>query len=85
MGAKCANQTLYGPVESRFGFAMTALGDINKDGYTDVAIGAPYESGGGAIYIYLGGRNGLNPKPSQVLNINKKLYFFINSSYFFRN
>lgn len=45
---------------------MTALGDINKDGYIDVAIGAPYE-GGGSIYIYLGGKDGLNLKPSQKL------------------
>lgn len=62
---RCDNQTLYGAFESRFGFSMTALGDINKDGYIDVAIGAPYEDGG-AIYIYLGGKNGLNSKHSQV-------------------
>ena len=61
----CTNQTLYGQLESRFGFSMTALGDINKDGYNDLAVGAPYESGG-AIYIYLGSRHGLNPKHSQV-------------------
>lgn len=42
-----------GVAESRYGFSMTSLGDINRDGYPDVAIGAPYE-GGGAIYIYLG-------------------------------
>lgn len=55
-----------GPIESRFGFSMTPLGDINKDGYNDIAIGAPYE-GGGAIYIYLGSKNGLNTMYSQVI------------------
>lgn len=61
-----ANQKITAaPLESRFGFSITALGDINKDGYIDLAIGAPYE-GGGAIYIYLGSRNGLNSMYSQV-------------------
>lgn len=54
-----------GPIESRFGFAVSPLGDINKDGYNDVAIGAPYESGG-SIYIYLGSKNGLSTMYSQV-------------------
>lgn len=58
---------LTGPAESRFGFSMTALGDINRDGYTDIAIGAPYE-GIGAIYIYLGSAMGLITPPSQVFN-----------------
>lgn len=53
---------------SRFGFSMTSLGDINRDGYTDIAIGAPYE-GIGAIYIYLGSANGLITPASQVKNI----------------
>ncbi|XP_018021085.2 integrin alpha-PS1, partial [Hyalella azteca] len=52
--------------ESRFGFSMTSLGDLNRDGYLDVAIGAPYEDRG-AIYIYLGSADGLVLEPSQVL------------------
>ncbi|XP_071161717.1 integrin alpha-4-like [Mytilus edulis] len=40
----------------RFGTAMQCIGDINKDGHKDLAIGAPYEeSNKGAIYIYHGG------------------------------
>lgn len=32
----------------------------------DVAVGAPYESGGqGAVYIYLGGADGIKTTPSQ--------------------
>lgn len=50
---------------SRFGFAITSLGDLNKDGYDDIAIGAPYE-GKGAVYIYLGSDKGLITEPSQV-------------------
>lgn len=64
------SQILVGKFESRFGFAMTSIGDINKDGFIDVAIGAPYE-GNGVVYIYLGEKGGLKEKPSQVLQINK--------------
>jgi hypothetical protein len=49
----------------RFGFAITNLGDLNSDGYEDIAVGAPYE-GKGAVYIYLGSAQGLIPEPSQV-------------------
>ncbi|XP_023726795.1 integrin alpha-PS1 isoform X2 [Cryptotermes secundus] len=57
---------LTGKPESRFGFAITNLGDLNSDGYEDIAVGAPYE-GNGAIYIYLGSEQGLIPEPSQIL------------------
>lgn len=53
------------PGESRFGSSMTSLGDLNKDGYLDVAVGAPYE-GNGAIYIFLGSKDGLVAEPAQV-------------------
>ncbi|UYV76284.1 ITGA7 [Cordylochernes scorpioides] len=59
---------LTGKVESRFGFSMSTLGDINKDGYTDLAIGAPYE-GSGAVYVYLGSPEGIITEPSQVLRV----------------
>lgn len=49
----------------RFGFSIANLGDLNKDGYEDVAIGAPYE-GKGAVYIYLGSDKGLITEPAQV-------------------
>jgi hypothetical protein len=44
---------------------MTNLGDLNSDGYEDIAVGAPYE-GKGAVYVYLGSAQGLIPEPSQV-------------------
>lgn len=49
----------------RFGAAITALTDINGDGLTDVAVGAPLEEQG-AVYIFNGKPGGLNPQPSQV-------------------
>ncbi|KAJ7408597.1 Integrin alpha-8 [Willisornis vidua] len=57
-------------VFGRFGSAITHLGDLNQDGYNDIAIGAPFagEDGRGKVLIYNGYSNGLNTNPSQVLN-----------------
>ena len=46
-------------LESQFGLALTSLGDQNKDGFEDYAVGAPYEdSGRGVVYVFFGGQNG---------------------------
>ncbi|XP_019644414.1 PREDICTED: uncharacterized protein LOC109485312 [Branchiostoma belcheri] len=50
---------LTGPPASQFGLSLSSAGDLNGDGFTDIAVGAPNE-GGGAVYIYHGSRNGLN-------------------------
>ncbi|XP_026314720.1 integrin alpha-PS3-like isoform X2 [Hyposmocoma kahamanoa] len=45
---------------SRFGNTIAVLGDIDGDGFKDVAIGAPWENEGkGAVYIYKGSAKGL--------------------------
>ncbi|CAH2073081.1 unnamed protein product, partial [Iphiclides podalirius] len=53
----------------RFGLAVTSLGDINYDGFGDIAVGAPYggENGKGVVYIYHGGENGVAEKYSQAI------------------
>ncbi|XP_072179510.1 integrin alpha-8-like [Diadema setosum] len=56
---------------ARFGFSLAALGDINQDGFNDLAIGAPHdgETGMGRVYIYhSSGGQGLPESPSQVLD-----------------
>lgn len=45
---------------------MATIGDINKDGCDDIAIGAPYEENG-VVYIYLGTKDGISIKPSQII------------------
>lgn len=55
---------------SQFGLAVTSMGQLNQDNYTDIAVGAPYEDNGrGAVYIYNGERNGL--KFSQKISASK--------------
>lgn len=53
---------------SRFGAALTALGDVNGDRLTDVAIGAPGEQDNrGAVYLFHGTSElGISPSHSQV-------------------
>ncbi|KAG8193263.1 hypothetical protein JTE90_027007 [Oedothorax gibbosus] len=61
---------LYGSSAShaRFGTALANVGDLNQDGYNDVAIGAPYENDHGVVYIYHGSRNGINVKYAQMIS-----------------
>ncbi|KAM4705948.1 integrin alpha-9 [Rhinophrynus dorsalis] len=54
---------------AHFGETMANLGDIDDDGFPDVAIGAPEEDDfTGAVYIYHGDNNGIVPKYSMRLS-----------------
>ncbi|KAF4801479.1 integrin subunit alpha 9 [Turdus rufiventris] len=65
---------------AHFGESMAALGDIDDDGFPDVAIGAPKEDNYiGAVYIYHGDANGIIPQYSMKLSgqtISPKLRMF---------
>jgi len=64
-------------VQTAYGYTVAGLGDINGDGYDDVAISAPTMAdvisgtgsltGVGAVFIYLGSPSGLPATPSKVL------------------
>uniref|UniRef100_A0A6B2EME7 Putative vitronectin receptor alpha subunit n=1 Tax=Phlebotomus kandelakii TaxID=1109342 RepID=A0A6B2EME7_9DIPT len=53
-------------LNGKFGMSLGKIGDINLDGFNDLAVGAPYEDSG-AVYIFLGSRDGLQKKPVQKL------------------
>ncbi|XP_053322104.1 integrin alpha-9 [Spea bombifrons] len=57
---------------AHFGESMANLGDIDDDGYPDVAIGAPKEDDyTGAVYIYHGDADGIVPQYSMRLSGRK--------------
>ncbi|XP_072105551.1 integrin alpha-5-like [Mobula birostris] len=51
----------------RYGTSVAVLGDLDQDGFNDVAVGAPYAGDQGLVYIYNGRPDGLNSTPSQIL------------------
>ncbi|XP_028270161.1 integrin alpha-2 isoform X2 [Parambassis ranga] len=55
------------PTENaRFGMAISAVPDLDLDGYNDIVVGAPLEDNGkGVIYIYNGQKKTLNKEFSQ--------------------
>ncbi|NXW11122.1 ITAV protein, partial [Fregetta grallaria] len=54
---------------ARFSSSIAPLGDLDQDGFNDIAVAAPYggEDKRGLVYIYNGKANGLNAVPSQIL------------------
>jgi len=69
--------TLQLQVQSLYGYTVAGIGDINSDGYDDVAVGAPGMAdvvsgtggllGVGAVFIYYGSSTGLSATPDHVL------------------
>ncbi|NXE17264.1 ITA7 protein, partial [Lophotis ruficrista] len=56
---------LNGTRGSMFGIALSAAGDLNHDGFEDLAVGAPFD-GAGKVYIYHGSSLGIVATPAQV-------------------
>ncbi|XP_049739424.1 integrin alpha-7 isoform X1 [Elephas maximus indicus] len=57
---------LCGSPDSMFGVSVAILGDLNQDGFPDIAVGAPFD-GDGKVFIYHGSSLGVVLTPSQVL------------------
>jgi len=53
---------------AHFGSALCFAGDVNGDGYADIAVGADHYSNGnleeGAVFLFVGSQNGLENAPS---------------------
>uniref|UniRef100_A0A3P8YUT1 Integrin alpha-2 domain-containing protein n=1 Tax=Esox lucius TaxID=8010 RepID=A0A3P8YUT1_ESOLU len=58
---------LNGTYDSMFGLSVNNVGDLDKDGYDDIAVGAPFD-GDGKVFIYRGTSSGIDTKPSQILD-----------------
>lgn len=64
------------PGSQGFGFHVNSVGDLNRDGFQDIGIGAPFSRndsagnggilGGGRIYYYQGSPTGLSSAPTWV-------------------
>ncbi|MGB6048950.1 MAG: FG-GAP-like repeat-containing protein [Flavobacteriales bacterium] len=66
--AATAAWTVQGPqANARLGFSVSSAGDLNGDGYSDVAIGVPGLLGRGAVVVYLGSASGLGTSASFTL------------------
>ncbi|XP_068172455.1 integrin alpha-5-like [Antennarius striatus] len=54
----------------RFGSSLAPLGDVNQDGFNDVAIGCPYggDDQAGLVFIHNGHAGGLMDTPTQILS-----------------
>ncbi|ERE69285.1 integrin alpha-3-like protein [Cricetulus griseus] len=61
---------LHGPSRSAFGISIASIGDINQDGFQDIAVGAPFE-GLGRVYIYHSSSGGLLRQPQQIVHADK--------------
>ncbi|XP_061585515.1 integrin alpha-2 [Cololabis saira] len=75
--------SLIGPNQTenaRFGMAISAISDLDLDGYSDVVVGAPLEDEGkGAVYIYNGKKKTLNKQFTQRIigsNLDPHLRYF---------
>ncbi|KAM4587789.1 integrin alpha-5-like [Odontesthes bonariensis] len=54
----------------RFGSSLAPLGDVNQDGFNDMAVGCPYggDDQQGLVFIYNGHSEGLKDVPTQTLS-----------------
>ncbi|XP_053823422.1 integrin alpha-7 isoform X1 [Vidua chalybeata] len=58
---------LNGSRGSAFGAALSSAGDLDRDGFEDLAVGAPFD-GAGKVFIYHGSALGIVTRPAQVLD-----------------
>ncbi len=66
-----ANASFIGiSMDSNTGFSVAGAGDVNGDGFADMIIGAPYESGSrGMVYLIFGNRSMQLDTPISVANV----------------
>jgi hypothetical protein len=63
LGSTPAQDLAEGATGARFGSALAGVGDLNHDGYGDIAIAARGEN---RVYLYYGGATGLGSNPTVI-------------------
>ncbi len=64
-----AATTLSGSSSSAFGYSVSGVGDVNNDGYDDVAVGSPaYSSNAGRAYVFHGSSSGVSTTASTTIS-----------------
>jgi hypothetical protein len=60
---------------ANLGFSVSTAGDVNRDGYSDVIVGAPFYTNGhseeGIVYVYYGSASGLSQTPDWTAESNQ--------------
>lgn len=62
-----ADRQLNAPAGGKFGSCVASAGDLNGDGYSDVAVGAWETAAGGTVYVYYGSATGIGTTPNVTL------------------
>lgn len=60
---------------AEMGYSVSSAGDINADGFSDIALGAPFYDNGqpneGVVFVHLGSPKGVKPNPAVILEGNQ--------------
>lgn len=67
---------LTAPNGGQFGINVASAGDLNGDGYSDVAVGAWTTTNGGEVYVYYGSAAGIGTSPSVTLTSGRPVSNF---------
>ena len=61
--------------QAEMGYSVSSAGDINNDGFSDIALGAPFYDNGqpneGVVFIHFGSPKGIKPNPATLLEVNQ--------------